>query len=266
LLEVEGISVYYGHIQALRDVSFHVDEGEIVALVGSNGAGKSTTLRTISALLTPVRGQVRLDGTRIDRRHAEEIVARGVSHLPEGRGIFPSLTVEENLKMGYFTKRRDRAGWTKGTERVTALFPRLGERWTQQAGTLSGGEQQMLALARALLPEPRLLMVDELSLGLAPVVVQQLFQTIQEINSGGTTVLLVEQYVNLALKVAQRAYVLEKGAVALEGSAKDLLDNSDIVRAMYLGQGAQPNGDGASTRGKRKGATRRGTEARAIDG
>ena len=235
MLEVTGIDVFYGHIQALRDISLHVDEGEMVALVGANGAGKTTTLRTISGLLRPVSGTVTLEGRGIDRMRPEEIVELGVSHLPEGRGMFPNLTVEENLKMGHYTKRNDRKMWRDGVERVTTLFPRLKERWHQAAGTLSGGEQQMLALSRALLPNPRLLMIDELSLGLAPVVVQQLFQMLAEVNKQGTTVLLVEQYVNQALKLAHRAYVLEKGAVTIEGSAKTLLESSDLVQASYMG-------------------------------
>ena len=235
MLEVTGIDVYYGHIQALRDVSLRVDAGELVALVGANGAGKTTTLRTISGLLRPASGSVTLEGKRIDRMRPEDIVALGVSHLPEGRGMFPNLTVEENLKMGFYTKRQDRKMWKEGVERITTLFPRLKERWSQAAGTMSGGEQQMLALSRALLPNPRLLMIDELSLGLAPVVVQQLFQMLGEVNKQGTTVLLVEQYVNQALKLADRAYVLEKGGVTIEGSAKTLLESSDLVQASYMG-------------------------------
>jgi branched-chain amino acid transport system ATP-binding protein len=269
LLEVEGIDVYYSHIQALRDVSLRVEQGEVVALVGANGAGKSTTLRTISALLQPASGQVRLDGVRIDRMRPEEIVQRGVAHLPEGRGIFPSLSIEENLKMGYYTKRRDIGGWREGVERVTTLFPRLRERWVQQAGTLSGGEQQMLALARALLPGPRLLMVDELSLGLAPVVVQQLFRTIEDINRSGTTVLLVEQYVNLALKMAHRAYVLEKGRVVLEGAARALLREGELVRASYLGGHGEAaehaaeatGGDGKAPKRRRPAPAKRRSQA-----
>ncbi|MGH2830192.1 MAG: ABC transporter ATP-binding protein, partial [Actinomycetota bacterium] len=212
-----------------------VNQGELVALVGSNGAGKSTTLRTISGLLRPVVGEVWLDGRRIDRLAPEKIVAAGVSHLPEGRGIFPTLSVAENLQMGYYTKRGDRSGYKNSIEQAVALFPRLGERMGQAAGTLSGGEQQMLALARALLPNPRLLMIDELSLGLAPVVVQMLFERLSEINAQGTTVLLVEQYVNLALRVADRAYVLSKGTVALEGSAAELSRDTALVRSSYLG-------------------------------
>jgi branched-chain amino acid transport system ATP-binding protein len=253
LLEVNGIDVYYGHIQALRDITLRVEEGEMVALVGANGAGKTTTLRTISALLHPVSGTVTLDGERIDRMRPEDIVALGVSHLPEGRGMFPNLSIEENLKMGFYTKRGDRKMWKEGVERVTTLFPRLKERWGQAAGTLSGGEQQMLALSRALLPNPRLLMIDELSLGLAPVVVQQLFTMLAEVNRQGTTVLLVEQYVNLALKLAHRAYVLEKGAVSIEGSAKTLLESSDVVQASYMGGHAAAPADGKET----KRATRR---------
>jgi branched-chain amino acid transport system ATP-binding protein len=235
LLQIQGIDVFYGHIQALRGVSLEVAAGEVVALVGANGAGKSTTLRTISGLLRPVVGQVWLDGERVDRLPAEEIVARGVSHLPEGRGIFASLTVAENLRMGFYAKRSDRAGFRSGLDEVVELFPRLGERMSQAAGTLSGGEQQMLALARALLPKPRLLMIDELSLGLAPVVVQMLFNRLREVNERGTTVLLVEQYVNLALKVAHRAYVLAKGEVTLAGSARQLADDPNALRESYLG-------------------------------
>jgi branched-chain amino acid transport system ATP-binding protein len=262
LLEVNGIDVYYGHIQALRGVSLRVDDGEFVALIGANGAGKSTTLRTISGLLRPLVGTVSIDGKRVDKMRPEQIVGLGVSHLPEGRGMFPSLTVEENLKMGYYTKRSDRKKWKEGIERVTMLFPRLKERWGQAAGTLSGGEQQMLALGRALLPGPRLLMIDELSLGLAPVVVQQLFQLLQEINRDGTTILLVEQYVNQALRIAHRAYVLEKGAVTIEGNAKQLLESSDLVQASYMGGHAEaPAGNGsrkpAPARKKRTSRVRR---------
>ncbi len=260
MLDVTNIDVYYGHIQALRDVSLHVDEGEFVALVGANGAGKTTTLRTISGLLRPQVGSVTLDGKRIDRMRPEDIVTLGVSHLPEGRGMFPSLTIEENLKMGFYTKRSDRKRWKAGVERVTTLFPRLKERWTQAAGTLSGGEQQMLALGRALLPGPRLLMVDELSLGLAPVVVQQLFQMIREINAEGTTILLVEQYVNQALRIANRAYVLEKGTVTIEGNAKTLLESSDLVQASYMGGGhvsTTGNGNGVKAPPKRRTRSRR---------
>jgi branched-chain amino acid transport system ATP-binding protein len=235
LLEVRGIDVFYGHIQALRGISLEVAPGEVVALVGANGAGKTTTLRSISGLLRPVVGEVWFDGERIDRMPPEEVVARGVSHLPEGRGIFPSLTVGENLRMGFYTKRRERAAFRAALEEAIELFPRLGERINQAAGTLSGGEQQMLALARALLPGPRLLMIDELSLGLAPVVVQMLFTKLREINQRGTTVLLVEQYVNLALQVADRAYVLAKGEVTLAGSAAQLARDPDTLRASYLG-------------------------------
>ena len=248
MLEVSEIDVFYGHIQALRGVSIRVDDGEMVALVGANGAGKSTTLRTVSGLLRPASGSVTLNGRRIDRMPPQDIVALGVSHLPEGRGMFPNLTVEENLKMGFYTRRSDRKMWKDGVERVTELFPRLKERWTQAAGTLSGGEQQMLAMSRALIPNPTLLMIDELSLGLAPVVVHQLFDLLETINKQGTTILLVEQFVNLALRIADRAYVLEKGTVSLEGSAKELLESSDIVRASYMGGhaevGASPDGEG----------------------
>ena len=243
MLEVESIDVTYGHVQALFGVSLRVEQGEMVALIGANGAGKTTTLHTISGLLRPITGHITLDGERIDRKRPEDIVKLGVSHLPEGRGMFPNLTVEENLKMGFYTRRSDRKMWKEGVERVTALFPRLKERWTQAAGTMSGGEQQMLALSRAVLPNPRLLMVDELSLGLAPVVVQQLFQLLSDINKQGTTILLVEQYVNQALRIADRAYVLEKGSVSLEGSAKELLASSDVVQASYMGGHAHAAGE-----------------------
>jgi len=268
LLEVEAIDVTYGHIQALYGVSLRVDEGEMVALIGANGAGKTTTLRTISGLLRPISGTVTLDGRRIDRTKPEDIVKLGISHLPEGRGMFPTLTVEENLKMGFYTRRADRKMWRERVERVTTLFPRLKERWSQAAGTMSGGEQQMLALSRAILPNPRLLMVDELSLGLAPVVVQQLFRLLVEINKEGTTVLLVEQYVNQALGIADRAYVLEKGSVSIEGSAKELLESSDVVLASYMGGHAHApgeptgNGGGAVAGGAKRTRTKR-TPARA---
>jgi branched-chain amino acid transport system ATP-binding protein len=188
--------------------------------------------------MRPLAGSVTLDGTRIDGVAPERIVAMGVSHLPEGRGIFPSLTVDENLRMGAYTIRHDRSALHAGIDRVTDLFPRLRERMQQPAGTLSGGEQQMLALARALLPGPRLLMIDELSLGLAPVVVQQLLKLVQDINAQGTTILLVEQYVNLALRIASRAYVLEKGTVATSGDARTLAGESEAVRSSYLGESA----------------------------
>ncbi len=243
MLEIDAIDVTYGHIQALYGVSLRVEEGELVALIGANGAGKTTTLRTISGLLRPISGKIALDGRRIDKTKPEDIVKLGVSHLPEGRGMFPNLTVEENLMMGFYTRRSDKKMWKQGVERVTTLFPRLKERWTQAAGTMSGGEQQMLALSRAVLPNPRLLMVDELSLGLAPVVVQQLFQLLIEINKEGTTILLVEQYVNQALRIADRAYVLEKGSVTIEGSAKELLESSDVVQASYMGGHAHAAGE-----------------------
>ncbi|MHB8511409.1 MAG: ABC transporter ATP-binding protein [Actinomycetota bacterium] len=248
MLQVESIDVFYGHVQALRGVSLEIYPGELVALVGANGAGKTSTLRTISGLLKPVVGSVMLDGVRIDRIAPEKIVARGVSHLPEGRGIFPTLTVAENLQMGFYTRRAQKSAMREAIGKAIELFPRLGERMQQAAGTLSGGEQQMLALARALLPEPRLLMIDELSLGLAPVVVEMLFERLREINSQGTTVLLVEQYVNLALQVADRAYVLEKGSVQLSGTAAELLRDSELVQSSYLGANTKPAKRKRSTR------------------
>ena len=235
MLSVRGIDVAYGHIQALYEVSIDVPDGETVALVGANGAGKTTTLRAISGLAPPHRGHISLDDQRIERLRPEAIAARGIAHLPEGRGIFPSLSVEENLRMGFWTKRRSRAAYRHACDRIVTLFPRLGERWDQIAGTLSGGEQQMLALSRALLPEPRLLMIDELSLGLAPRVVQDLYRALGEINRSGTTVLLVEQYVSLAFKLAHRAYVLEKGRIAMQGTPEEIMRGGDAMRSMYLG-------------------------------
>jgi branched-chain amino acid transport system ATP-binding protein len=238
LLDVNAIDVAYGHIRALHGVSLRVGEAEIVALIGPNGAGKSTTLRTISGLLRPLRGHVRFDGDPIHELAPDRIVELGISHVPEGRGIFPNLTVEENLRMGYFIRRRNRSAWGDAVYRVTTLFPRLAERFDQAAGTLSGGEQQMLALGRALLSEPKLLMVDEPSLGLAPLVVEQLFGALEEINRDGTAILLVEQYVTRALQLASRAYVLENGRVAKTGDAKQLAE-SDEVASLYLGSGVK---------------------------
>lgn len=233
LLRINDLSVSYGSIQALRGVSLVVNAGEIVTLIGSNGAGKSTTLRTISGLLSPRAGQVDFDGQPIQSVAPHVIAQRGLIHVPEGRGIFANLSVEENLQLGaYF--RHDKAAIREDRERALTLFPRVRERLHQQAGTLSGGEQQMLAIARALLARPKLLMLDEPSLGLAPQVVQTIFQVIREINQEGTTILLVEQNASMALQVAHRAYVLEVGAILMEGDAKQLAA-SDDVRKAYLG-------------------------------
>ncbi len=233
LLTVTDLSVSYGSIQALRGISLHVDAGEIVTLIGGNGAGKSTTLRTISGLLTPRSGTIEFDRQAIQGQPPHLIAQRGLIHVPEGRGIFANLTVEENLQLGaYF--RHDTAAIRTDRERALTLFPRVRERLQQQAGTLSGGEQQMLAIARALLARPKLLMLDEPSLGLAPQIVQVIFQVIREINREGTTILLVEQNASMALQVAHRAYVLEVGNIQMEGDAKQLAA-SDDVRKAYLG-------------------------------
>ncbi len=233
LLEVQDLVVSYGAIQALHGISFHVDEGEIVTLIGANGAGKSTTLRTISGLLRPESGKILYDGVDITRVPANEIVRMGIIHVPEGRRIFAPLTVRENLEMGAFT-RDDKEEIERSMEYVFRLFPRLKERLEQTGGTLSGGEQQMLAVARALMAKPRLLLMDEPSMGLAPILVEDIFEIIQEINQEGVTILLVEQNAHMALSVAHRGYVLETGVIGLEGTAKALAENPQ-VRAAYLG-------------------------------
>jgi branched-chain amino acid transport system ATP-binding protein len=234
LLQLTDLHVSYGAISALRGVELEVREGEIVTLIGSNGAGKSTTLRTISGLLRPTRGSVHFAGEDITGAAPHGIVRRGLSHCPEGRGVFPDLTVDENLSVGLFGRSDDHAGAAADRERALTLFPRLRERLLQRAGTLSGGEQQMLAIGRALLARPRLLLLDEPSLGLAPQVVQTIFRIVREINAAGTTVLLVEQNARLALAVAHRGYVMETGRIVLSDDAKALAA-SDAVRKAYLG-------------------------------
>ncbi|MBI4729199.1 MAG: ABC transporter ATP-binding protein [Acidobacteria bacterium] len=243
LLDVDGIDVFYGPIQALRGVSLRVEEGEKVALVGANGAGKTTTLRAISGLLAPTAGTIRLGGAKIDGLPAFEVVKHGIAHLPEGRELFSSLPVVENLKLGYWAKRKEKAGLQRQLDRVMDHFPRLRERATQAAGTLSGGEQQMLGVARALMSSPKLLIVDELSLGLAPIVVAQLFDILEEVNREGTSVLLVEQFVHLALQHTARAYVLQKGEVVMAGSSADLVADPTLV-ASYLGETGAPAAPG----------------------
>jgi branched-chain amino acid transport system ATP-binding protein len=233
LLAIEDLHVYYGHIHALRGISLAVEEGEIVALLGSNGAGKTTTLRAISGLLRARQGTIRLSGNRIDHRAAHQIVALGIGHSPEGRRVFSRLTVRENLEMGAY-RRRDGAAIRDDLERAVTLFPRLRERLTQVAGTLSGGEQQMLAIGRAMMSRPRILLLDEPSMGLAPVLVEQIFQTVRDINAQGGTILLVEQNAYMALGVARRAYVLQTGEITLQGAAAELSENAEIKRA-YLG-------------------------------
>jgi branched-chain amino acid transport system ATP-binding protein len=235
VLEVSDLQVFYGEIHALKGVSLKVEQGEIVALLGNNGAGKTTTLKTISGLLRPRAGMVLLEGQPVHALPPHEIVARGVGHAPEGRKIFNRLTVLENLEMGaYLRSDRD---VPEDVERVFTLFPRLKERRTQVAGTLSGGEQQMLAIGRALMTHPRILLLDEPSMGLAPILVEQIFQTVEDINRQGTTILLVEQNAAIALSVAHRAYVLETGTIALSGSAAELQEHPEVRRA-YLGEGA----------------------------
>ncbi len=233
MLELDNVHAYYGHIHALQGISMTVEQGEIVTLIGSNGAGKTTTLRTITGLLKPRRGTVRLEGEDLSAYKAHEVVARKVSMVPEGRGIFATLTVAENLDLGAYL-RSDRAGIAEDLERVYSLFPRLKERRTQVAGTLSGGEQQMLAMGRALMARPRLLLLDEPSMGLAPVLVETIFDTIQEINQQGTTILLVEQNALMALSVAHRGYVLQTGQIVLADDAAALKEN-EMVQKAYLG-------------------------------
>ena len=234
LLEVDNIHAYYGNIHALKGVTISVDKGEIVTLIGGNGAGKSTTLNTISGLLKPRVGDVRLDGESLKPLPAHEVVAMGISQAPEGRRIFGRLTVTENLEMGAFT-RSDTSGISQDKERVFSIFPRLKERAKQTGGTLSGGEQQMLSIARALMARPRIFLLDEPSMGLAPILVEEIFSVIRDINQEGTTILLVEQNANMALQVASRGYVLETGTVALEGSAKELREDPK-VKSVYLGE------------------------------
>ena len=233
LLELHGVDAFYGRVQALHGVTMHVDKGEIVALIGSNGAGKTTTLRTISGLMHPARGKVIFDGQDITVTSASKIVGLGICQSPEGRRLFPRMSVQDNLLMGAYT-RRDRANIDRDMRHVFELFPRVEERRTQIAGTLSGGEQQMLAMGRALMARPKVVMLDEPSLGLAPILVDTIFAVIKEINSEGTPVLLVEQNASKALGAAHRAYVLETGVVAKEGTGKELLESEDVQKA-YLG-------------------------------
>ena len=233
LLELENVHTYYGHIHALKGLSLAVEEGEIVALIGANGAGKTTTLRTISGVLRPRQGHVRLHSQDLGAHPPHQIVALGVVQVPEGRRVFGRLTVAENLEMGAFT-RTERREITQTMERVFALFPRLKERRSQLAGTLSGGEQQMLAMGRAMMARPKVLLLDEPSMGLAPVLVDSIYDTIQELHRSGTTILLVEQNARMALQVADRGYVLQTGEIVLSGTAESLRAN-EMVRKAYLG-------------------------------
>lgn len=234
MLTVRDLHVYYGNVHALKGISLDVEEGEIVTLLGANGAGKSTTLRTISGLLRPQQGAIRFQDTLLNNVSAHHIVDMGISHAPEGRKVFTTLTVQENLNMGAYS-RNDKQGIEESRQRVFRLFPRLEERQKQIAGTLSGGEQQMLAIGRALMSRPKILMLDEPSLGLAPMLVRAISDTIREINQQGLTILLVEQNARVALRLADRAYVLETGQVALSGTANELL-RSERVRKAYLGE------------------------------
>lgn len=233
MLKVDDINVYYGNIQALKGVSLEINEGEIVTLIGANGAGKSTLLKAISGLLKPKQGDIVYLGQSIAGKAAQAIVKQGISHVPEGRRVFANMTVEENLELGAFL-RNDKDGIRQDFEKVYELFPRLLERRKQLSGTLSGGEQQMLAMGRALMARPKLLLLDEPSMGLAPLLVKTIFKIIEEINQAGTTILLVEQNANMALSIASRAYVIETGRVVLSGTAEEL-NASDQVKMAYLG-------------------------------
>jgi branched-chain amino acid transport system ATP-binding protein len=233
MLNIENLEVAYGNIKAIKGISLEVNQGEIVTLIGSNGAGKSTTLRAISGILKPKSGSITFNGERIDGVEGHDIVAKGICQSPEGRRIFPKMSVDENLDLGAFL-RNDKEGIAADRDRVLELFPRLRERIDQKAGTMSGGEQQMLAVGRALMGSPKLLLLDEPSMGLAPVLVDMIFETIEKINKQGTTILLVEQNALAALNVADRAYVLESGSIKMSGKAKDLISNDEVTKA-YLG-------------------------------
>ena len=234
MLEIKDIEVFYGVIQAIKGISFEVNEGEVIALIGANGAGKTTTLQTITGLLQPKKGSIIFEGKDIAKVPAHKIVSLGMAHVPEGRRVFAELTVYENLKMGAYT-RKDKAEIQETLQMVYQRFPRLEERKNQLAGTLSGGEQQMLALGRALMSHPKSIVMDEPSMGLSPIFVNEIFNIIQEVSKSGTTVLLVEQNAKKALSIADRAYVLETGKIVLEGEAKELLNNDSIKKA-YLGE------------------------------
>jgi branched-chain amino acid transport system ATP-binding protein len=234
MLDVADVHTYYGNIRALKGISLKVDRGEVVALIGANGAGKTTTLKTIIGTVRPLRGTVTLDGQRIERLQTDRIVRLGIAQSPEGRRIFPRMTVMENLELGAFV-RADHANIAQDLERVFTLFPRLRERLKQKGGTLSGGEQQMLAMGRALMARPTVLLLDEPSMGLSPILVETIFEIIQDINRQGTTILLVEQNARMALRVAHRGYVLQTGRIVLQDTGPNLL-RSDLVRKTYLGE------------------------------
>jgi branched-chain amino acid transport system ATP-binding protein len=234
MLELKKVNLYYGVIHALKDIDINIEEGEIVTLIGSNGAGKSSTLRAISGVEKVKSGSILFNGKEISHINASNIVSSGISHVPEGRRVFPQMSVMENLEMGAFT-RKDKLEIKKDFEKVFSLFPRLLERKYQMAGTLSGGEQQMLAIGRALMARPKLLLLDEPSMGLAPLVVKDIFNIINDINKNGTTVLLVEQNANMALKIASRAYIIANGRIELEGKSEDLLNNEKVKKAYLAG-------------------------------
>lgn len=234
MLEDKDLEVYYGMIQAIKGISFEVNEGEVIALIGANGAGKTTTLHTITGLLSPKSGHVMFEGKDITKVPAHKIVSMGMAHVPEGRRVFAELSVYENLRMGAYT-RKDKNEIEESLKNVYKRFPRLEERKNQMAGTLSGGEQQMLAMGRALMSKPRIILMDEPSMGLSPILVNEIFDIIRAVSESGTTVLLVEQNAKKALSIADRAYVLETGKIVLEGNAKDLLEDDSIKKA-YLGE------------------------------
>ncbi len=234
MLEVKDLEVYYGVIQAIKGISFHVDEGEVIALIGANGAGKTTTLQTITGMLNAKAGSVLFEGEELTKIPGHKIVSMGMAHVPEGRRVFAQLSVLENLKLGAYT-RKDKDEIEESLQRVYKSFPRLEERKNQLAGTLSGGEQQMLAMGRALMSKPRIILMDEPSMGLSPIFVEEIFNIIKEVSASGTTVLLVEQNAKKALSIADRAYVLETGKVVLEGKASDLMEDESIKKA-YLGE------------------------------
>lgn len=234
MLEVKDLQVYYGVIQALKGISFHVNQGEVIALIGANGAGKTTTLQTLTGILSPKSGSIVFEGKDLTRTPAHKIVEMGMAHVPEGRRVFADMSVYENLLLGAYT-RKDKAEIAESLAGVYKRFPRLEERKGQRAGTLSGGEQQMLAMGRALMSKPKIILMDEPSMGLSPILVEEIFHIIREISAGGTTVLLVEQNAKKALSIADRAYVLETGNIVLSGDAKEMMNNESIKKA-YLGE------------------------------
>ena len=234
ILELDQVRASYGAVEVLRGVNFTVKRGEVVALLGTNGAGKSTILRCVSGLMKPDAGEIRFEGRNIAGLPTEETVRLGITQIPGGRGLLPNLTVEENLRMGAYPIRRQRAAVKAAYDRVYGIFPRLAERKRQLAGLLSGGEGQMLAIGRALMLEPKLIMIDELSLGLAPLIVQQLVQIVRDINATGVSIILVEQSANLALSITDHAYFIEKGQLRFDGSSKELLERDDLLRSVFL--------------------------------